>query len=165
MKKLLISLAIAAAMIGIMVTPVMAAEGTRQASVTINEVISVTVADAGDNGINFGTLNQGATDQPDLDQGTSTPAVTVTMGSENNVDCDVSIKGTDFHTSIPVGSAKWAEGTESGTKNDMTTSFELVKSDVAASGVVDIWHFITVPANAAGGTFNSTFTYQAVKSS
>ena len=165
MKKLTISIALALLLVAAIAIPVMAAEQNLTASVTITEVISVTVADAGSNGIQFGELAQGDTEQPDIAQSTSddsTPAVTVTMGAENNVDCDVNIKGTDFHTSIPIENAKWAEGAHDASKNVMTDSFALVKSDVAASGVVSIWHFITIPGDAAGGTFDSTFTYEAV---
>ena len=166
MKRIFISLAVVLMLVAVMAVPAMAAEGTKDASVTVNEVISVTIADAGNDGVNFGTLNQGDADKPDVAQSTAdstTPAVTVTMGAENNVNCDVSMKGTDFDATIPIGSAKWAEETYNAAKHDITTSFALVKSDVAPGGVVKIWHYITIPASATGGTSTSTFTYQAVK--
>ena len=153
-------------LVAVMAVPAMAQDGTRVASVTVNEVVSVTIADAGNDGVNFGTLNQADADKPDVAQSTvddTTPAVTVTMGAENNVNCDVSMKGTNFAATIPIGSAKWAEGAHDAAKTPITTGFATVKADVAAGGVVKIWHFITIPGSAAGGTFTSTFTYQAVK--
>lgn len=168
MKKIFISLAVVLALVAVMAVPAMAAEGTKVASVTVNEVISVTITDVGDDGVNFGTLNTGDADKPDVAQSTAddtTPAVTVTMGSENNVNCDVSMKGTDFDATIPIESAKWAEEAHGAAKTAITTAFVPVKAGVVPGGVVNIWHFITIPTGAAGGTSTSTFTYQTLKSS
>lgn len=166
-RRLIIGLALAVMLAATMAAPAMADDyGEITASVTVTEVISVTITDANSDGVNFGTLDQGDTDKPDVAQSTtnsSVPAVVVTMGAENNVSCNVTMKGTDFDATIPIGSAEWAEGAYNAAKNSITTDYALIKSGVAAGEAVDIWHFIDIPLDAAGGTFHSIFTYKAVK--
>ena len=169
MKRTLLSLALVLTMATVAiinVVPASAEEETVTASVTVNEVISVTISDADSDGVQFGSLDQGTPDSPDVAQSTSdssAPAVTVAINVGTNVNVDVSLKGTDFDTSVPITGASWAEGAYDATKNYMTTSHQLVSGDVAPGASVELWHFLTVPADAAVGTFSSTYTYQVLK--
>ena len=166
MKKLLISLAIVSVLVGIMAVPAMAVEGEVTASVTVTEVIDITISDAGSDGIQFGELAPDTADNPDEAQSTAddtTPAVTVAINPATNVNCDVSLKGTDFHaTTIPITGASWAEGSYAATKNYMSTSYQSVATDVAPNTDVELWLFLSIPSGAAGGAHSSTYTYEVV---
>ena len=165
MKRLLISLTLALMLMAIMAVPAMAAEDSLSASVTVNEVISVTISDAGSNGVQFGSLDPGTSDSPDIDQSTDnsdTPAVTVAINVGTNVAVDVSLKGTDFDATVPITGGSWAEETYDAAKSYMTTSYQVVAGNLAPGQSVELWHFLTVPAGAAAGTFSSTYTYQTL---
>lgn len=165
MKKTLISLVIVSVMLGIMAVPVTAVEQEFEASVTVNEVIDVTISDAGDNGIQFGPVDAGVTDQPDIDQSTtddSVPAVTITINPATNVLCGMYMSGADFHATIPITGASWTVGHYNGTKFAMSTSDQIFDSNRGAGWVCKIWHFLSVPSGAAGGTHASAFTYTVV---
>ena len=165
MKKLLISLAMVLVLAGTMAVPAMAEVGGVTAEVTVNEIIDSTNTEANANDIQFGKLHQRQTDQPDCDQSTTdmnVPAATVDINSTTNVRCDVKLKGTDFHNAIPITGASWAEGAHDATKAYMTTSYQLVATGVARNTDVDLWLFLSIPSDAAGGTHSSTYTYEVV---
>ena len=165
MKKLLISLALILMLVAVMVTPVMAAEKT--ASVTVNEYISFTVADAGAAGINFGSLDQNIPDNAEVDQGVA-GAVTLTVAAETNVDCNIQTKGSgDFSDgthSFALSNAKWDKDSAVAGATAMTTSYATI--DTSTAGVlkaVDVWHWLSIPAGQYAATYTATFYYQAVK--
>ena len=166
MKRLLISLTIVTVLIATIVMPTTAMEYAKDASVTVTEVLDISIADAGADGIQFGTLDPGDTNEPDVDQSMgddTTPALAITINEGTNVSCNVSIKGTDFHGTIPITGASWAL-THDGSKNPMSTSYGSVATEVAPLNTVGIWHFLTIPLDAAGGTHSSNFTYEIVGS-
>jgi len=166
MKKILISLAMVLVLAGTMAVPAMAVEEGVTASVTVSEVIDITISDAGDNGIQFGELDPDTADNPDEAQSTADdtiPAVTVAINPATNVNCNVSLKGTDFHTSIPITGASFAEGAHDVAKTYMTTSYQSVATSVAPNTDVELWLFLSIPSGAAGGAHSSTYTYQIVK--
>jgi hypothetical protein len=164
MKRLLISLAIVTVLIATIIMPATAETEEMTASVTVTEVIDISIADAGSDGVQFGELAQGATDQPDVAQNDTTPAVTITVETSTNVNCDINIKGTDFHTTIPISNAKWAIRYDD-PKTPMSTTYDTMATGVAPGDGVDIWHFLSIPSDATGGSHSSTFTYEAVASS
>ena len=166
MKRLLISLTIVTVLIATIVMPTTAMEYAKDASVTVTEVLDISIADAGADGIQFGTLDPGDTNQPDVDQSMgddSLPAVAITIESGTNVSCNISIKGTDFHGTIPITGASWALR-HNDPKTYMSTSYQLVASEVSENSTVDIWHFLSIPSNAAGGSHSSNYTYEVVGS-
>ena len=167
MKRLLISLAIVTVLIATIVMPATAEVVGTDAYVTVTEFISVSIADVNSDGVRFGELAQGATDQPDVAQSTGddlTPAVTITIAGTTNVNCDINIKGTDFHTTIPISNAKWALRHDD-PKTPMDTDYDSMATDVTPGTAVGVWHFLTIPGTAAGGDHSSTFTYEVVASS
>jgi len=164
MKRFLISLAMVLVLAGTMAVPAMAVEQGVGAAVTVSEVIDITISDAGDNGIQFGTLDPDTADNPDEAQSTAddtTPAVTVAINPATNVNCDVSLKGTDFDATIPITGASWA-GRYDDPKTYMTTSYQSVAAGVASNTDVELWLFLSIPSGAAGGAHSSTYTYQIV---
>ena len=164
MKRVLISLAIVTMLIATIVMPAMAVEVGKDAVVTVTEVLDISITDTGDDGIQFGTLDPDTDNNPDVAQSTgddSTPAVTVSVNTGTNVNCDINIKGTDFHTTIPISNAKWALRHDD-TPTAMSDTYDSVATDIAPENTVGIWHFLTIPSDAAGGEHHSTFTYEVV---
>ena len=167
MKKLLIALGLAGIMTMVMAAPAMAAETQdASASVTVNTYISITIADEGSNGIAFGSLDPGATNQGDADQLDGTPSVVISTGSENNVNVDLQISGTNFTKggdSFNINNASYS-GTFAGSKTALSgTDTDIVHgTNVAAGQDVDMYQWLTVPASTPPGTYSSTWTYTCV---
>lgn len=124
-KKLLTSLLVVAALIAVMVVPAMAAEEVQKAAtVTVTEYISFTVTDPGAAGLQFGEMAAGTDDEAEV----NTPALTLTVVAETNVNCDIQTKGEDFAITIAQGTATGGSGT---TLEDTSANF------TAAGVVVD----------------------------
>ena len=162
MKKLIIALTLSLLMVATVVAP--AAAATEQAvpgSVTVNEVLSITLTDPGDSGLNFGSVTPPITGVGDIAQSDGTPAIAVTVGSETNVLVDIGVKGflVDDLT-LP----NWQYSTTfGGAKTALTASFAEVYADAAASSVSDFYHWVDVPTGTPGGAQTITVTYKAVK--
>jgi len=167
-KTVLLSMGVVSAIIANLTLPVMAAEDTATsiASVTINEIVSVTLADPSPDGVNFGSVNDGTTGNPDLDNDSAAGyAIQVQVGSETNVNVSVNIKGENFTNgsggTIYISNAYFSTFNEFGGANTMETSYKYVGSVSAGGGNVDVFHWLDVPDGTAPGTYQSTFTYQA----
>ena len=145
-----------------MVTPAMAANVDQlTASVTVNEVISITLTDAGTAGINFGAVSAPVTGQGDVDQNASTPAVKVNVGAETNVNVDIGIKGSTAGT---LALSNWKYSTlHAGTKDPIPATYALVYSAKSPGSIVDFFHWINVPSETAANTYTCTVYYKAVK--
>jgi len=144
----------------------MAAEESKPASVTVTETISFTVTDPGTNGINFGSPNQGTTDNPEAAQN-GAGAVTLAVGSETNVDCNVQIKASgDFsdgaHT-IALSNAHWDTDNVVTGYTAMTTTYATIgTSTTGAAYSQDVWHWLSIPSGQVAGTYTTDYYYQAV---
>jgi spore coat protein U-like protein len=167
MKKVFVSLTLALMLVAVMAAPVMAAEESKTASVTVTETISFTVTDAGAAGINFGSLNQGTTDNPEAAQN-GAGAVTLAVGAETNVDCNVQIKASgDFsdgatHT-IALSNAHWDTDNAVAGYTAMTTDYATIGTSTAGTAYSqDVWHWLSIPGGQVAGTYTSTYYYQAV---
>ena len=165
MRRFLISLAMVLVLAGIMAVPAMAEGGDVPAEVTVLSVIDVSISDAEDDGIQFGPLSQGDLTMPDVAQSTldnSVPAVIITINPLTNVNTNTSIRGTNFHPSIPITGAQWSlqEVPLPFPDGDyMSTIDQFVIGPVAPATAIELWHFLDIPGDAAGGTHASTFTY------
>lgn len=162
MKRLLISLITVLLLLGLLVIPVQAdKEKSVTASVTVSEVVSITLTDTGTEGINFGMLNAGDTHNGDTDQSDGTPAVQVNIGPETNVNVDIGIKGT---TTGALTLSNWKYSiTFAGTPASLTGSYVAVYTNAAAGSSNGFYHWIDLPAITAAGTYNCTVYYKAVK--
>jgi hypothetical protein len=159
MKKLLISAVLALTLVALLAVPAMAAqEQSVGAAVSVNEVVSITLSDAGDSGINFGTLNQGDTDQGDVDQSDGTPAIGVVVEPETSVNVDIGIKATGAATEVD-----WEYSmTFAGTPVEIPDTYGAVYSN-QGDGTYAFYHWITIPETTLAGTYNATVYYKAVK--
>ena len=168
MKKRVISImAIAALLVASIAVPCVAQDTHNlPASVEVSEYISITITDNGTTGINFGKVNPGTTNNPDVNSiagsGNSTIRITVEPGSNANV--DIQISGTDFIADdFTIDKAKYST-TIDGAKIPMTDADTLIvgADDLAPGEYIDLWHWLDVPASIPAGTYGSTFTYKAV---
>jgi len=131
------------------------------------EYISFSVTDNGDPGILFGSLNPGTTDSAEAAQN-GIGAVTLTVGSETNVNCNIKTKATNFSTNgytIAITNAKWDTDNNVDGATTMTMEYVIIDSSTAyTEKVVDVWHWLSIPGGQPPGTYTSTFYYQAIKS-
>ena len=127
-------------------------------------IISFTISDYGSDGVNFGGLMSGSTDQP-ADQTAGTGAVTLTVGSDTNVPINVQLKGEDFSGAgtIAVGNIKYNDSdTVVGASTLTATYVTWYPVSAYTSDTVQCYFWITIPAGQAGGDYTSTFYFQAV---
>lgn len=164
--RLIAGLVVALMLVVTMAVPAMAVEVGKGATVTVNEWINFTVTDPGDSGLNWGDLNPGETDQPEVAQNSS-GAVTLKVAAETNVNCNIQVKGTDFtgtpSGTITIDNAKW--DTDSGVSGATTMSTTYATITTSTAGTLteqDVWHWLTIPSAQVAGSYSSTFTYQAV---
>jgi hypothetical protein len=155
-------------LLAVMAVPAMATEVSKPASVTVTEVISFTVTDAGTAGINFGSLAQGTTNGPEVNQTDSVGAVTLVVAAETNVNCNVQIKASgDFSDSthtIALSNAKWDTDNGVDGATAMSTTYATIGTSTAGTAYSqDVWHWLTIPGAQVAGTYTTTYYYQAVK--
>jgi len=169
MKKVFISLVVALILVALMAVPAMAGavEQSKTASVTVNTYISATVTDAGAAGINFGSLDPGATNQPEAAQN-GAGAVNVTVAAETNVACKIGIKGSgDFSdggtNTFALGQAKWDSDNAVAGATAMSTSYAQIGTDTTPGTArsQEIWHWISIPAGQVAAAYTTNFYYKA----
>jgi hypothetical protein len=131
------------------------------ASVTVKTYISATINDRGDSGINFGAIDPGATEQPELAQGASYGAVTITVGTEVNALVKVGTYSDDWTGALSVGDVTLGT-TNTYSSTAMTGSYQQVGADIAAGagGTREAYHWMNVPDGLTAGTYTSTFYYK-----
>lgn len=164
MKKVFIGLAISLMLVMAMVKPAMAVEDSVGAEVTIGAIISFTVEDNGQTGLKFGSLVPGSSDNPELAQNGS-GAVTLSLGAESNVDCDVSTKADDFASgsdTLPIGNARWDTDNDASGATAMTSEYARITT-LSRGNSQDVWHWLSVPGDQAPGTYTTDFYYQALE--
>ena len=133
----------------LMALPAMAAEEQPvTATVTVSEYMSITLADSGDAGIQFGSVAPGTTDNPDVAQNDTTPSVNITVELETNVDVNLT---------------KWHTSNNTATATPLTTDYTNFATNVTPGSSIALWHWLTIPAGQPAGGYNSTFSYKAVK--
>jgi hypothetical protein len=129
---------------------------------TTSQVISITITDAGPQGIHFGSLIPGTSNNPDMDANNTTPSIIITVDNGTNVNVDLQIKGTDFGTGFTVDNAKYSTS-YSGPKTAISTTYVIFASNVTPGGNANIWHWLDVPSTGVTpGTYYSTFSYRAI---
>lgn len=139
--------------------PAAACEEYADATLTVAEIVNITLVDEGAPGINFGSVIAG-TLAAELDQN-DYPAITIRTGTENNVEVDLGIRGTITGGSIPLNDWKWAV-TATGTKNALNSAYALVQMSVPAGSSRGVWHWVDVPAEATPGDHSCRIFYKSV---
>jgi hypothetical protein len=135
----------------------------------ITEVISFTVTDYNTDGIDFGMLDPGTADQP-ADGQPAQGTITLTIGSETNVDVNIQVKGDDFiidggGSTITIDNVKYDLDSDPSGSSAMTGSYFTWYSVSAATyDQRDGYHWISIPGGQTAGDYSGTFYYQAIKS-
>jgi hypothetical protein len=143
----------------------------REGFAVVAEFISFTIEDYGDNGIVFGDLDPGQSGPADW--GDSEGAVTIIISAETNVDVDVQVMGTDFSRdggggTILIGDAHVRYDDDNPPDEERYLSDDYVtwySVDANTSDVRQVYYWITIPPGQSAGDYESTFYYQAIKSS
>ena len=166
MKKIVagLTLIIALTLVMAMPSPAMAAEDSVGAEVTIGAIISFTVEDNGQTGLKFGSLVPGSSDNPELAQNGS-GAVTLWLGVETNVNCEVNTKASDFASgsnTIPIGNATWDTDSNVSGATAMTDQYAQITT-LSRGNSQDVWHWLSVPGDQPPGTYTTDFYYQALE--
>jgi hypothetical protein len=162
-KKILISAVLALMLVAVIAVPAMAAdEQSVGASVSVGEVVSITLIDAGAAGINFGPVTPPVTEQGDVAQSSGTPAIKVNVASETNVNVDISIKGAITGGNLALDNWLYSKDFAKTGITGLTTGYVGVYSDVGV-GNYDFYHWIDVPAGTASGSHTVTVSYKATK--
>jgi hypothetical protein len=137
-------------------------------SVTVpSEIISFTVTDYNDDGINFGSLDPGQNDQP-ADGQPSQSAVAIIVGEETNVDVDVWIKGDNFSGdgTIAIGNVKYDDVNDPGEASSLPSTYTkwyTVTQPLSGNDVTPVYYWISIDNGQAAGSYTSTFYYEAIK--
>ncbi|MDA8216439.1 MAG: hypothetical protein M0Z94_02350, partial [Dehalococcoidales bacterium] len=158
MRKVFLILVLILTLITVLVLPAAAAE-TVPASVTVNEFINFTVTDhGGDNSLSFGNVNPGSK-SPEVSQTAAAGAVTLSVGAETNVNCNLQVAGTNFTSpsgdSILISNALWALS-QTATGTALTMEYQTIGTSSANTATtLDVWHWLTVPAKKPAGTYTS----------
>jgi hypothetical protein len=169
MKKLIISVLAVLILVAVMTVPAIADEQSKEASVTVTLNISFTVSDPGTAGINFGSVVAGTDNVSEAEQN-GTGAVTLTIGAETNVDCDIQIKGSDNFTDgatheLLLSYAKWDTDNDVDLSTPMTSSYVTIDSSTAyVEKVVEVYHWLSIPSDQYAATYTTDFYYQAIES-
>ncbi|MBN1863087.1 MAG: hypothetical protein JW790_05535 [Dehalococcoidales bacterium] len=139
------------------ITPqyMMAGEQSTTASVSVSEYISISLT----GGIDFGTLKPGEEEQGATGQSDGSPAIAITVEGETNVTVDIGIKG-DTTGDIPLGDWKYS-ATFAGTKTGLSSSYNKAHDSVG-DGSYPFYHWISIPSDAAAGSYQATVYYKAV---
>jgi hypothetical protein len=123
----------------------------KAASVTVKTLISATITDYDDTGINFGALDPGTSNQPEITQTADYGAITITIGSEVNTSIYASTKAAGDWSNGSGGTIAVGQGTFNSTNttpgSGMTTSYQHVGAAVSHGASVQVYHWLNVPSN------------------
>ncbi len=144
-------------------------EKSVSASFSVNEVISLTIVDNGAAGLQFGSVLPGSVANPDLGMVVnSTPSVSLAIGAETNVPCDVRMRGTNFSSSagsVAISNMYWSTSGSWISNNRLSTTDQTIANSVtSASEPTRVWHWLSLPNDVNPGTYTGTVIYSAVKS-
>lgn len=131
-------------------------------------IISFTVQDHGDPGINFGLVRTGTEDNGERAQTADHGAVTLLVGAETNVDCELQLRGSaDLQkTSGAAGSlllSGFSWSTDPSADGAVPLTGEYVTAGASTANVetsLDIWHWLSVPADQEPDAYSGEFYYR-----
>ncbi len=134
------------------------------------EFISFTITDYNNDGIQFGRLLQGDVDQP-ADWNEVVGAVTITVGTETNIDVDIQVMGDHFTGDsgyIPIENLKYndADAVEGAVPlTDTYVTWYTVNVPLAVDSVTQVYYWLTIPVDLPNGDYFSTLYYKAITAS
>ncbi|MEW6295192.1 MAG: S8 family serine peptidase [Candidatus Diapherotrites archaeon] len=114
--------------------------------------------------VDFGSLNPGTNDNNAL--GNSSNQYLVQIDATTNVNVDLYQKGTDFNygvETITVNNMSWNSTNNPLTATNMTTSYNLIQSNIAPDTNVNLYYWLDIPVGKIAGAYSSTISIKAVK--
>ena len=159
MKRILISTLVVLVLLFAMALPAAAVdEQSTTASVTVGEVVSITLS----GGIAFGSITPPVTAQGTTGQTEPNPAITITVAPETNINVDISIMGA-IVTGSDLALSNWLYSTlfDKSDIDGLTVSYVEVYDNVAASSINAFYHWITLPGGTPAGSHTVTVSYKA----
>lgn len=145
--------------------------GEAQTSVTISDVISITLntCPGASSDFTFGSISQGASNVAMSCQDASNGAIEITVDPETNVNVDIKISGTNFSgpSTILITNAKYntsddaVGATAFPAQGSNATAFSVTANPSAVSN--SLWFWLDTPSWLQAGQYTSTFTFNAVK--
>jgi hypothetical protein len=131
-------------------------------------IISFTIVDRGGTGLDFGLALCGAEDLPEEGQTADHGAVRLEVGSETTVDCELQLRASVETESaggivLPIESFSWSTGPSAAASTPMTSGYVTAGTAQAGSSTtLEVWHWLTVPADQAPAAYSGAFCYRAV---
>lgn len=160
MKKLIISICTVLVLVAVLATPAIAAETqTAEASVTVGDVVSITIS----GGLDFGSITPPVTQQGVPGQVDLSPAITITVAPETNVEVHIGIKGAVTGGTLTLDNWFYSKLFDKSGIAALTTSYVEVYTTKVANDTCDFYHWITVPDGTAAGDHTVDVTYKVAK--
>jgi len=159
LKKLLISVILSLLLVTIMAVPAIAeVEQTTSASVTVGEVISITLSGS----IAFGSLSPGVSEVGATGQSDGSPAININVAPETNVQVDIGIMGEITAGTLELSNWLYSVDFAKTGLTGLTALYAGVYTNVGV-GDNDFYHWITIPGGTASGIHTVDVSYKAVK--
>ncbi|MFW6056337.1 MAG: hypothetical protein ACOC9B_03415, partial [Chloroflexota bacterium] len=136
------------------------------------QIVSFTVDDHGDPGLNFGLVARGTDGNAEQDQTGEHGAVTLHVGAETTIDCDLQLsggadlEGDTYSDSLTLSGVTWSTTPDETDAEPVMPEYVRVGS--AKAGVetsIDMWHWMSVPADQSPDAYTGEFRYRIVSSS
>jgi hypothetical protein len=160
-RRLIATLAIVLMLVATLSLPAVADEKSTTASVSVNEVISITLVGGS---ISFGSVIPPVTEQGATGQVDGSPAISVNVASETNVNVDIGIKGAILTSSLALTNWKYSITFGAVTKTSIPPAYGTAVYTNALPGSNNaFYHWITVPGSTPSGNHTITVSYKAVK--
>jgi len=164
LKRILVSAIISIVLLATFALPVFAVseETNTTASVTVGAIISITLQDANNDGIQFGTVEPSDTEIfGDVAQSDGTPAIGVTVQSETNTRVDLNIKG-EVSGTFALSNWKFSTNYDQSDIRDLTSTYpDLPIYDEAPAGTYAFYQWVSVPVGTEAGTYTATIYFKA----
>jgi hypothetical protein len=165
MNKIILSIVLTSILVAVMVVPVKADDVQDvTASVSVAEIISITLTDPDPAGIQFSNVIPPVTEQGADGQGEYTPAISVNVADETNVNVDIYIKGTKSITeNLDLINWKYSKNYSKTDIQGLTDTYQTYYTDLSAPVLVPFYHWVNVPEGTSSGSHTVTVSYKAVK--
>jgi hypothetical protein len=163
-KKLIISITLSLMLVAVLAAPAIADDNDDagvEASVTVNEVVSISLTDAGDSGIDFGSVDTATANISDIAQSDGVPAIQVVVEPETNVNVDIAVKGFIASGDLTLENWKYSL-TYAGTKASLPAVWSTADYENVGDGSYDFYHWLDVPADTTAGLKECYVYYKAV---
>ena len=131
-------------------------------------MVAFTIVDHGEAGLDFGLATCGVVGQPEAGQTAEHGAVTLEVGAETTVDCNLQLRASvDAQSAggavLPTDAFSWSIGPDALTATPLTSEYVTVGSSGAGSSeAIDIWHWLSVPPGQPPAAYSGAFCYRAV---